>query len=361
MEHISTVLSRTLPDLQRQARPSVLTDAIARRPNSLFDLIRRFEVDESRENEDVVSPLSALRMTPADTLEVPQLGTFAFTDWSRRQCASLLGCRFDRWFENASPSDRADEMNRRFARSTFSVRLRTTRAGACEHDDGTLMAFVSPGYSALPDSQVASLLQIALSPFETELPVIRVDVTDRSTTYVVAVGKPFKVGGTGEVGDVWGGLLIRNSGVGFASLLISLHLTRLLCKNGMVAPLPDAVVLRKRHRFFDGDKLRDLLALRLHELPGKLARGADLLVTASIRAIPTTPEIEIRELLDRADLPRRLAEPILAAYNREPHPTAFGISQAITLASQTMTPEVRFDLEQAAGAYLANRSEGAAS
>lgn len=354
MEHISTVLSRTLPDLQRGERPNVIADAIVRRPNTLFDLIRRFESDESLENEDEVTPLSTLRMTPADTLEVPRLGTFAYTDWSRRQCASLLGCRFDRWFENASPSDRADEMNRRFARSSCSVRLRTTRAGACEHDDGTLMAFVSPGYSAVPDSQVASLVQTALSPIESELPVIRVDQTDRSTTYVVAVGKPYKVGGAGEVGDVWGGLLIRNSGVGFASLLISLHLTRLLCKNGMVAPLPDAIVLRKRHRFFDGDKLRSLLAEQLRELPGKLARGADLLATASTRTLTSTPEIEIRNLLDHAGLPRRLTEPILDAYNREPHPTAFGLSQAITLASQTMTPEARFELEQAAGAYLSN-------
>jgi len=97
----------------------------------------------------------------------------------------------------------------------------------------------------------------------------------------------------------------------------------------------------------------------LHELPGKLARGAELLATASTRAITTTPETEIRNLLDHAGLPRRLAEPILAAYHHEPSPTAFGISQAITLASQAMTPEVRFDLEQAAGTYLTNRPEGA--
>ncbi len=352
MEHISTVLSRTLPDLQHGARPDVINDAIVRRPKTLFDLVRRFQADESRENEDVVTPLSALRMTPAETLEVPRLGTFAFTDWSRRQCASLLGCRFDRWFENASPSDRADEMNHRFARSSSSVRIRTTRAGACEHDDGTLKAFVSPGYSPVPDSRVAGLVQTALTPFESELPVIRVDTTDRSTTYVVAVGKPYKVGGSGEVGDMWGGLLVRNSGVGFASLLISLHLTRLLCKNGMVAPLPDAVVVRKRHRFFDDGKLSSMLVERLRELPGKLARGAELLAVASTRAISTTPAIEIRNLLDHAGLPRRLVEPIVEAYLAEPQPTAFGISQAITLAAQVMTPEVRFDLEQAAGSYL---------
>lgn len=354
MEHISTVLSRTLPDLDRQARPNVIEDAVRRRPRNLFDLIHSFQEEEALENRDVVTPLSALRMTPSDTLEVPALGTFAFTDWSRRQCASLLGCRFDRWFENASPSDRADEMNRRFARSNCSVRVRTTRAGACDHDDGTLMAFVSPGFSAIPDSEVAGLMQTALEPIDAELPVIRTDHTDRSTTYVVGVGKPYKVGGPGEVGDVWGGILIRNSGVGFASLLISLHLTRLLCKNGMVAPLPDAILVRKRHRFFDGSKLKELLVERLQELPGKLARGADLLSAAAERRLQFEPGIEIRNVLHRAGLPLRLAEPIVEAYLREPNPTAFGLSQAITLASQTMTPEVRFELEQAAGAYLSN-------
>ena len=43
----------------------------------------------------------------------------------------------------------------------------------------------------------------------------------------------------------------------------------------------------------------------------------------------------------------------MASYMREPTRTRFGVSQAITLAAQSESPEVRFDLERAAGLYLA--------
>jgi hypothetical protein len=154
------------------------------------------------------------------------------------------------------------------------------------------------------------------------------------------------------VGQVWGGLLVRNSGVGFASLTMMLHLTRLLCLNGMVAPLADAEVLRRRHRGIDDDALRFLLAEKLAGLPERLALGSDRLLTADSRPVLDVPA-EITRILDDAGLPARLAAPILAAYQREPIANAFGVSQALTLAAQAMRPEERLELEQAAGTYLA--------
>lgn len=64
------------------------------------------------------------------------------------------------------------------------------------------------------------------------------------------------------------------------------------------------------------------------------------------------PLPEIHKILEAAHLPRRLTAPILTAYDAEPHQSAFGIVQAITLAAQTMTPETRVELEHAAGRYL---------
>jgi len=59
-----------------------------------------------------------------------------------------------------------------------------------------------------------------------------------------------------QVGDIWGGLMVRNSGVGFASLQMIAFLVRLVCRNGLCAPLPDAVLLRRRHRGLDDSRLR---------------------------------------------------------------------------------------------------------
>jgi hypothetical protein len=323
------------------------------RPETLNDLVGLFERVEAEENPDVVLPLASLRLRTTGTVEVPRLGFFGFTDWSRRQCAALLGIRWDRWFENATDVERADEMNRRFARAASTVRLRTSRTMNGGGSHGTLRAFVTAGYSPVPDSQLARMLATVLEPADPELRLVRSDITDRTVSYVVKVGEAFRCGGPGEVGDVWGGLLVRNSGVGFASLLISLHLTRLVCKNGMTAPLPDAVLVRRRHRAIDDGKLRELLSTQLQRLPERLNHGATLLSDARQRPV-TDVQMAVRSVLADAALPARHLPAVLAAYDREPEPTAFGIAQAFTRAAQDQTPEIRLDFEQAAGAYLAS-------
>jgi len=170
------------------------------------------------------------------------------------------------------------------------------------------------------------------------------------------VGHAYRQGGPGEVGDVWGGILVRNSGVGFASLLMTLHLTRLVCKNGMTAPLPDALLLKRRHRALDDNALRRILVNRAEHLPGQLARGAALLHAARDTRVADV-RATVVSLLEDAHLPQRHAPAILSAYDREPEPTVFGVSQAVTLASQFESPEVRLDLEHAASAYLQSNVE----
>ena len=64
-------------------------------------------------------------------------------------------------------------------------------------------------------------------------------------------------------------------------------------------------------------------------------------------------ELEVRDVLREARLPLRLVAPVVAAYQREPRPTRFGIVSALTLQAQSESAEVRHDLERAAGLYLA--------
>lgn len=351
MEHLSTVLGRTLATAAQSSEEGAEVLPI-RRTRTLFDLVERFTEEEEQHNPDAVLPISKLRATPQGLIDVPGAGACALTDWSQKQMASLLGVRFDRWFENASPTERADELNRRLARASGDIRVRSTRAvDAGVEADATLRALVSTGYSPVEDSQVGRLVIAAMRHVDGEMKLIRVDVTDRSSTFVVAVGKPYKVGGDGQVGDVWGGLMVRNSGVGFASLLMVAHLVRLVCRNGMTCPMPDAVLLRRRHRALDDNNLRWQLADRLEQLPGKLQLAGDAL-RASTEAQIADVKATVRGVLQQANLPLRMLPPVMEAYGREPLPTAFGVSQALTLAAQRFPAEERFDLEQAAGEYL---------
>lgn len=356
MEHIATVLDRSMTHLAAGNGTNGAGGGaiVAKHPRSLRDLAKVFEERESHENPDVVLPLSELRLdTEAELVMVPRLGSFRFTDWSKRQMASQLGLKWSRWFENASNAEKAEELNRRFARSTAEVRVRTTKTpGDLEPGDGVINALVSPGFSPVKDSAMARRLVTALASVDEELALIRHDLTDRTTSFVVKVGKPYKIGGPGEVGDVWGGVLCRNSGVGFASLLVSMFLERLVCRNGMTAPLPDAVLLKSRHLSLDDNTIDARLVSRFAALPGRLANAADLLLASRDRRVDDVAAA-VRDLLKERRLPAKLAEPIMNAYEREQHASAFGVSQAITLAAQDVSPELRLDLERAAGAYLA--------
>lgn len=330
-----------------------------RRARTLFDLVERFEGQESLQNQDAVLPLNRLRMTPDETIEVPGLGEHVMNDWSRRQMSSLLGLRWDRWFQNAGGQERAEEINRRLSRATDEVKVRTTRAIDGDQDaDGTLRALVSPGFSPIEDSQVGKLVIAAMRPVDGEMKLIRADVTDRTTSFVVGIGRPYRVGGDGEVGDVWGGVMIRNSGVGFASLLMVAHLVRLACRNGMICPLPEAVLLRRRHRALDEKRLRWELADKLEQLPAQLRMAGDVLRASTGRRVVDVEDV-VRGVLQQAALPVRFLAPIVDAYNREPLPTAFGVSQAMTLAAQRFSPEERLELEAAAGSYLQRVREAA--
>ena len=209
MEHLSTLVGRTLATV---APPSEEGGEVlsVRRTRTLFDLVDRFEQEEEQHNADAVVPVSKLRATPEGLIDIPGIGACALTDWSRKQMASLLGVRLDRWFENASPVERADEMNRRLRRATGDIRVRSTRIVDADADaDGTVKAFVSVGYSAIADSAVARIVMSALRPMDTDMRLLRTDVTDRSSTFSVAVGKPFNPCESAIVGQVWGSVTIR--------------------------------------------------------------------------------------------------------------------------------------------------------
>ena len=321
---------------------------------SLPDLIQHFHVIEAREESDTVVPLKDLRMEPTGEMLVPDGRRLEFTDWSRRQFSQLLGVRWDRWFSPADGEERAEEVNRRLCRRESSIRLRTTLPErlAPGAPSRTLRAMVTPGYSPIADSFVAEALYTSLARIEPDLRIHRVDATDRTTSYVVLIGHAFRGGDSAEVGDVWGGLVVRNSGVGFASLFASLSLIRLLCKNGMTAPLDDAVFIKRAHRGLAHGKLVEAFTSRLSALPSRYRIAGGVLrrsTTVAVRDVEST----VHELLEDHRIPLRLTAPVLDAWRREPSPTAFGVSQALTSASQRQSPELRFELERAAGTYLA--------
>ncbi|MBF0503394.1 MAG: DUF932 domain-containing protein [Candidatus Riflebacteria bacterium] len=327
-------------------------NAFAHPVRTLHDLIWKFQDLEAQSNDDTVIELNKLKVLDNAKIQIPNLGDYQLTDWSRKQMSLLVGIKYDRWFNNASPADQSAELTRRFARSNELVRLRTRKNDHLS-TDGILRGFVSPKYTPVKDSQIARLMLMALRNVDPDMRLIRANITDRTVSYVIGVGQPYLIGGLGDVGDVWGGILVRNSDVGYASLKISLHLTRLVCRNGMTAPLKNAELLRRKHtKGILDDNLLQLLGERLIEVPGQLRQSGQVMLNASSVQI-ANPEEEIERILDSSNLPKRLLNPVMAAYAIEPRNTAFGVISAFTRAAQQgFSPEERLEIENAASAYL---------
>jgi hypothetical protein len=344
-EHIAPIVNRALANAGNGKATPPAT------PQTLPELVSRLTAIEGRENPDVVVERKALRMTSAGFLEVPSLtGEFALTDWARASLASMLGIRWHRYAENASDIELADEVNRRLARAAGEVRVRSTRDAGDFTAHGTIRAFVSPGYTSVADSRLAWMLGELLAS-EEQVKVERFHVTDMTTTYALSLGSPLNPKRGSEVGDVQASILIQNSGVGYASLFLSLSLLRLICLNGMT--IQDGASARRAHRGLDDARLRSLLGTSLGNIGSRVRAAADNLVLATERPLRMSVEDVVTRLLIAAHLPKRLLPEIQAAYDQEPHPSVFGVSQALTAAARTQTPELRVELENLAGRYLA--------
>jgi hypothetical protein len=320
---------------------------------TLRDLIDRFTQEEALENSDLTVSLSKLRMNDTGQIEVPHLGALEMTDWSRSQLASELGLRWNKWFEDMTPEERAEEINRRFQRKHQELRLRSTRDVALGSvAGGTLRAYVGSSYTPVAMSRLAILVAEALSTPPRDLRVLRFDQTDKTTSFVIAIGTEYIAGGPGQVGDVWGSVLVRNSGVGHSKLFVAPYLVRLACLNGMTLPIRRKPLVAKRHKGVDDSSLKAALTRAFQNLAQELRDGVAVLVASEGQPLIDTPGIEIDRVLELAELPQKLKKPILEAYDKEPLASRFGIAQALTAAAQTLSPEARIELEEVASKYL---------
>ena len=318
---------------------------------TLAGLVERLEVRDSEANPDRTVSLNKVRMTTDGTITIPgAYGTYALTDWARGQLSRTVGLNFERYFSNARPTDVAEEMNRRFSRATETVKLRSvSRVSESTEATGTITALVSPDYSPVPDAVIGNVLRDALASVNHDTKILRSTTTDLTTAYVVRVGE--RLTPNAEVGAVEGCLVVRNSGVGYAKLLVQLMLHRLACKNGLIVSLPGATLVRAVHRGIDLGKVRERLSERLRGLPERINTSARLLAESTKIEVANV-ELEVRDLLRESRLPLRLVPVIMASLLREPGNSRFAVVQAVTHAAQSQDPEVRWAMERAAGLLL---------
>lgn len=302
---------------------------------------------------DQVVEASDLHATDEGEVEVPNLGVLSLTDWSVRQLGTIVGVRWAKWFSDdlVAPEEKAEELNRRFARITDRFRIRARRYAPEESggEEGVLRAFVGPGYAPTDDREVFDGLGRTLGSRVSELQFVRTSVTESSSQFAAVSSESVDLGVEVPDGHKTG-FVIANSEVGARALSIQVFVERLVCTNGLV--VADSRLLHWIHRArkvndFEA-KLRGALAL----LPEKWQRGMRLLEAAR-GTLVTEPEDHIRGVLAADPVTRKHTETVVTAFAEEPEATLFGVVQAMTRAARGLPPEDRLALEEFAGRHLA--------
>lgn len=313
------------------------------------------EAVHSRASLDLIDqtvPVSALRATDDGLMRVPGLGQLAFTNWSRRQLATILGVRWDTWFREEAivPADRALEINRRLRSSSamLKVRARQYAPGEEPKADAVLRAFVTPTYEPIGDLEIFQALGRTLAGRVDRFRVVRVDVTPESSQYA-AVSLDEIDFGLNKPDYHRNGFLVANSEVGSRSLVIWAWIWRLKCTNGMVAP--ESAVCRMIHRRRKGDPLSERVARALTLIPEHWSRSRTIVREArreSVADVKGTLEALVKEARELRPIERA----VFAAYEAEPEPTRFGLVQAVTRVAQSLEPERRLAVEEYAGQLM---------
>ena len=336
--------------------------------------------------KDQVVQLDKLRIMPGLNVEVPNIGVLSMTDWSRSQLGSMLGVRWDKWFDPRfiQPDELQEELQRRFSRTqeTRLIRARKFKPGdpGVKGADGYLRALLSPTYSPIDNVRVFDRLSKRFRQQVEGLGFMRdhlgTDFYNDRASHFTVVGKPVNMGpldrtraetkaiyntaereGKLPDGDwVYQGFHMRNSEVGYTALTIDGFQFRLVCLNGAIMTVKGGRMLYRVHRSIDDMQIDGLLDDTFRALPSQYENNRRRLTVLQEQQLDCVEDVEkeIERFLTKMEATKTFQEEVKEAFKAEPMFNRYGVLQAITRAAQsTKDMEKRAVLEEYAGSYIA--------
>jgi hypothetical protein len=356
------------------------------------DVADRINTLHDRNFKDQVVDLEKVRVLPDGNdkkpgifLDVPSMGKLSLTDWSKRQLGSILGIKFDKWFDPTvvKAEEIQEEMQRRFSRTHESRKIRArqydSKDPGAKHADGFCRAVLSPTYAPIDDIRIFDRLGKRFRGQMGDMGFMQNHLgtdffSDRSSHYTV-IGEPVNMGPIdrkhpdkrvrdiydiaereGMLPDedwVYQGFHFRNSEVGYTAVTIDSSTFRLVCLNGMVVTVKDGRLLYRVHRAIDDESIDGLLDGAFRKMPAAWEKNRRQMV-ALREVVLEDPEAEILKFLNRQKATKSFQESVQKAYEAEPLPNRYGVLQALSRAAQG-EPDMdkRVELEEMAGQYLA--------
>ncbi|MFO0645858.1 MAG: hypothetical protein U0326_06445 [Polyangiales bacterium] len=299
---------------------------------------------------DRIVHVADLRMTPAGHIELPGGTRYRMNAVALRGLASMLGLRWNKWFESASGEERAEEVNRRFSRTPGEKKIRAWRDDTSEAQ-GIARAFLAPTFTPIDDARIFERMHAMMRGLLDEYVFTSVVFTDSTTHYTAVHVEAFDIDGD----RLHPGWHLRNSEVGASALSLDDHWLRLVCTNGLMVRVGGKRSLYRTHRAIEDDQLAAALVIAVGRLPERWQTSLAWMRAAKTVVVPHPDDAVAAILGDSAEVPKGLLEEAQRLVLRDGDSTRFGVVQAITLVahSSNKDPDVRFAMERLAGDYLA--------
>ena len=354
-----------------------------------FNLVREEIAQEhDLKNRDVVVKMSDVRINKELNMDIPGLGSYVMTGWSKSQLGSKLGIQWDKWFNSKwiKPEQVQEELQRRFNNSGESCKLRTKRyrAGApgLKVADGYMRAVLSPTFEPIDDEKIFDRCE---RKFYNQLETLgfmkdhhnkhAVWGNDHCNYYTIVAKEPIDLGPIDRSSDnhelravydnaeragtlpetdlVYPGMTLRNSEVGYTAVIIDEFSFRLVCLNGMIISVGDSRLLYRQHRPIEEAALDKQLSEAFGVLSARwVSTKSKLQLLSSIKVV--NPEREIEMQLTKMEATKLFIKGAQDAFKLEPLDNMYGVLQAITRAAQDVNEDMdkRVTLEEMAGRLL---------
>ncbi|MBR4328922.1 MAG: DUF932 domain-containing protein [Candidatus Riflebacteria bacterium] len=326
-------------------------------PLTLEALTNKLRERELHYLPDVTIPLNEVRVDDNLNLIIPETDrTFALNGHSKQQLNSLLGFRYDKWFESAETDVKRDELNTRLKRASSTVKFRLTDYNDTATADGTVAGIVTPGFQPINDSIVTTVLGFNIGH---NCKILRANITEQTTEYVIAFGAPENQYAVGEIFKAIG---ISNSNTGAASFNMKMMFVRVACQNGLVVPAFNnhgqaaSLLINRKHTGKAIEEVLDRLHDSVTDISERFRNGIENLYRASGESV-SDPLKALQYVVKNAHQPQKLAQELLqTSFAKEPMMTKLGIVRAITdhdtHEALGLTQEARRDLEQSASNFI---------
>jgi hypothetical protein len=214
-----------------------------------------------------------------------------------------------------------------------------------------LRGVLTDKYSQLDNSFVFEALSNSLQNGDV-VDVKNFDLTSKYLNFrMVFPDLNVNIGTTIKPDNVMVGIHVTNSEVGASSLRIDSCLFRLVCTNGLIAKVGGESLMQQRHVHLTSREMEN----RVADAIDKALQMGDSVVDrfARSREIAVIDPMKTLERLARSQkYSNDFVDNLKNSFNTEPDPSAFGIINAFTHASQSLPFERRLEVETYAGKVM---------